>query len=266
MYTSTVLNTDKTIKESQNRLQKSLETNPDFNISFKETQNILEKFLGVKTNLAILNIDLVGSTKMSFDLPLDKLTTIIRSFAQEMSITISEYGGYVLKFVGDAVLAFFVFEDIANKNKGKSTLKLNNKAISSSFDNVIECAKNMIEVIQKGMNPILIRYGYPELKVRIGIDYGQIAVVKYGVDIDEIDEHKAMIKRIHLDMIGYPISIAVKMTSLANPDHIVIGQSLYERIGKKQKEIFRQQPAEQDIWKYIESSTGKSYLLYQNIK
>jgi len=264
MYIDTVFNRDKTIKESQNRLQKSLETNPDFNISFKETQNILEKFLGVKTNLAILNIDLVGSTKMSFDLPLDKLTTIIRSFAQEMSIIISEYGGYVLKYVGDAVLAFFVFEDIPFKNKGNSALKMDNNAISSLYDNVIECAKNMIEVIQKGMNPILIRYGYPELKVRIGIDYGKIAVVKYGVDIDEIDE-KTMIKRIHLDMVGYTISIAVKMTSLANADHIVIGQSLYEKISKKQKEIFKQQPAEQDIWKYIERSTGKSYSFYQNI-
>jgi len=123
----------------------------------------------------------------------------------------------------------------------------------------------MIKVIQKGMNPLLIKYGYPELKVRIGIDYGKIAVVKYGVDIDEIDE-KTKIKRIHLDMVGYTISIAVKMTSLANPDHIVIGQSLYEKISKKQRELFIQQPAEQDIWKYIERSTGKSYLLYQNTK
>jgi hypothetical protein len=46
MYTNTVFNADNIIKESQNILQKSLETNPDFNISFKETQTILEKFLG----------------------------------------------------------------------------------------------------------------------------------------------------------------------------------------------------------------------------
>ena len=123
----------------------------------------------------------------------------------------------------------------------------------------------MINLIKKGMDPLLIKYGYPELKVRIGIDYGQIAVVKYGINVDEIDE-KTKIKRIHLDMIGYMISIAVKMTSLAKPDHIVIGQSLYEKISKKQKQIFRQQPAEQDIWKYIERSIGKSYLLYQNTK
>ena len=182
-----------------------------------------------------------------------------------MSIIISEYGGYVLKYVGDAVLAFFVFEDMLYKNKGNSVFRVNNNAISSPYDNVIECAKNMIEVIQKGMNPILIKNGYPELKVRIGIDYGKIAVVKYGVDIDEIDG-KTMIKRIHLDMVGYTISIAVKMTSLANADHIVIGQSLYEKIGNKQKEIFRQQPAEQDIWKYIEDRLERGYILYQNIK
>jgi adenylate cyclase len=265
MYAESALSKSEAIKESQNRVQESLETNSDFNISFKETQNILEKHIGSEINLVILNIDLVGSTRMSFDLALDKLTTIIKSFAQEMSIIISEYGGYVLKYVGDAVLAFFVFENADHKNKENSALKVNNNAISSPFDSVIECAKNMIDVIQNGMNPILISYGYPELKVRIGIDYGKIAVVKYGLDIVELDEKK-IAKRIHLDMIGYTISIAVKMTSVANTNHIVIGQSLYEKISKKQKDIFREQPAEQDIWKYIERSTGKSYLLYQNIK
>ena len=264
MYTDSAFSRTPTIKDSQIRLQKSLDTNPDFNISFKETQNILEKFLGIKINLVILNIDLVCSTKMSLDLPIDKLTTIIRSFAQEMSIIISNYRGYVLKYVGDAVLAFFVFEDMLYKNKENTTIKLDNDELSFHYDSVIDCAKNMIDVIQYGMNPILIKHGYPELKVRIGIDYGEIAVVKYGVDIDEIDE-KTMVKRIHLDMIGYTISIAVKMTSLANHDHVVIGQSLFDKIGKKQKDLFRQQPAEQDIWKYIERSTGKSYSLYQNI-
>jgi adenylate cyclase len=105
------------IENSQIRLQKSLKANADFNISLKETQKILEKFLGFKIKLVILNIDLMGSTKMSLDLPMDKLTTIIRSFAQEFSIIISNYGGYVLKYIGDAVLAFFVFEDSSNKNK-----------------------------------------------------------------------------------------------------------------------------------------------------
>ena len=62
-------------------------------------------------NLVILHIDLVGSTKMSLSLPIERLTTIIRFFAQQMSLIVSMYGGYVLKYIGDAVLAFFVVED-----------------------------------------------------------------------------------------------------------------------------------------------------------
>jgi hypothetical protein len=56
------------------------------------------------------------------------------------------------------------------------------------------------------------------------------------------------------------------MTSMAQPDHMVIGQSLYEKLDKKQKEAFKQQPTEKDIWKYINESTGQNYLIYQNTK
>jgi class 3 adenylate cyclase len=118
-----VISKDSLIENSRSRLEGSLKANPDFNISLKETQQTLEKFMGFKINIVILNIDLIGSTRMSLDLPIDKLSTIIRSFAQEMSAIITNYSGYVLKFVGDSVLAFFIPEDIANKNK-KSTVEI----------------------------------------------------------------------------------------------------------------------------------------------
>lgn len=224
---------DSLIEDSRSRLQDSLKANPEFNISLKETQKMLEKFLGLKTNIVILNIDLIGSTKMSLDLPMDKLTTIIRTFAQEMSLIISNHAGYVLKFVGDAVLAFFIFEDITNNNKENRKGKYDENDVPLfPYDNVVECANTMIEVIQKAINPVLTDYGFPKLKVRVGMDFGEVAIVKYGIDIDELDE-KIVVKRIHLDMIGYTISIAVKMTSLAQPDHMVIGQSLYEKLDKK---------------------------------
>jgi hypothetical protein len=35
---------------------------------------------------------------------------------------ITNYSGYVLKFVGDSVLAFFIPEDTASKNKKKETI------------------------------------------------------------------------------------------------------------------------------------------------
>jgi hypothetical protein len=56
MYAESALTKNEAIKESQNRVQESLETNSDFNISFKETQNVLEKHIGSEINLVILNI------------------------------------------------------------------------------------------------------------------------------------------------------------------------------------------------------------------
>ena len=40
----------------------------------------------------------------------------------------------------------------------------------------------MISVIQKGINPILNQYDYPDLMVKIGVDFGENIVVRYGAD------------------------------------------------------------------------------------
>ena len=44
---------------------------------------------------------------MSMTLPIDKLVTIIRAVTYEISSIVQSYNGYVLKYVGDAVIAFF---------------------------------------------------------------------------------------------------------------------------------------------------------------
>jgi adenylate cyclase len=76
------------------------------------------------------------------------------------------YNGYVLKYVGDAVIAFFA-------------LGFNRYL---TFDKAVRCAKWMINVVKYGINPILIKYGYPELSVKIGIDVGENVVVQYAYD------------------------------------------------------------------------------------
>jgi adenylate cyclase len=211
---------------------------------------------------------LVGSTKMSLNLSIDRLTTIIRAFAQEMTILISMYGGYVLKYIGDAVLAFFVVD--TNDTKNSYDNKNNTKFTSSpdNFDslpysNVISCAYTMIKVIQEGINPILNQNDYPDLKVRIGINFGDIAVVMYGVDMDKYNN--MILKRPHLDLIGYTISIVVKMTSLAKPDHIVIGEELFGMLEGKLKDAFKQLSIPADLWSYSTETTGKIYSVYENL-
>src|SRR5919199_3405253 len=152
LYLDAVVNIDSAIKNAQTRMWKALKVKSEFNISMEETQNILENYAESKVNLVILHIDLVESTKLSMTLPVDKLATIIRAFTQEMSLMIEAYGGYVLKYIGDAILAFF----IADSSDDSSLLYL-------PCINAINCACSMIRVIQQGINPILDQYDYPEL-------------------------------------------------------------------------------------------------------
>jgi hypothetical protein len=45
------------------------------------------------------------------------------------------------------------------------------------------------------------------------------------------------IKKPFYDILGYSTSIAVEMTALANPNHMVIGQLIYDILDNNQKSI-----------------------------
>jgi adenylate cyclase len=126
----------------------------------------LDKFAGSKINFVILNVDLVASTKLSMTLSLDRHTRLIESFNQEMSLIVKDFGGFVLKYVVDAVLAFFVVVS-GHESEGKVACTL-----------AIHCAKCMLQVAHRGINPILNQYDCPQMNIRIGIDVGENAVIR----------------------------------------------------------------------------------------
>jgi adenylate cyclase len=228
-YLDAVVDLNDAIKMAQSRVWKALKVAPEFNITFKETHNVLEKFAKSKVTLVILHIDLVGSTRLSMTLPVDRLATIIQAFTQEMSLMISAYGGYVLKYVGDAILAFFVVG--------------NNYDLYLPCINAVYCARSMIKVIRQGINPILNQYDYPEISVRVGIDVGENVIVQFGWDSltytsdskeDKNNGNRILIKKPHLDILGYTISITAKMTALARHFQIVIGKSVFNSLENSQ--------------------------------
>jgi adenylate cyclase len=258
-YLDAVVNIDSAIKMAQSRIWKALKAEPEFNISFEETNNILEKYAKSKVTLVILHIDLVGSTRLSMTLPVDRLATIIQAFTQEMSLMIQAYGGYVLKYIGDAILAFFIVRS--------------GSEIYLPCINAVHCAKSMIKVTRQGINPILNQNDYPEMSVRIGIDVGENAVVQFGWDTHtnvlnnnkEIgcdDDKQIIIKRPHLDILGYTVSIATKMTTLAAPDQIVIGQSVYDTMDDVLKSSFQMLSVNPIVWNYLSDNTGNIYRVY----
>ena len=243
-YLDAVVDLDKAIKQAQQRVWKALKVENRFDISREETDEVLAKLAKSKATLVILHIDLVGSTRMSSDLPADRLVAIIQAFTQEMSITITAYGGYVLKYVGDAILAFFLASDDTYL----------------PCVNAVNCARSMIKIIREGINPILNQYDYPEMNVRVGIDLGENVVVQYGWDIFNVDGTK--LRRPHYDILGYTINIATKMTALAKPDQIVVGQMVYDVLDDRQKATFHTLQISHEMWNYVSDYSRGIYLLY----
>ena len=85
--------------------------------SVDETQNVLGKFDRSKMKFVILNVDLVESTKLSMILPLDRLTKLIQTFNQEMSLIVKEFGGFVLKYLEMLSSHFLLFLALHLKQK-----------------------------------------------------------------------------------------------------------------------------------------------------
>ena len=283
-YLDAVVDIEKAIKSAETRIWKALKTEPEFTISTEETKGILKKLARSKVPMVILHVDLVGSTRLSMSVPLDRLTTIMQAFTQEMSVIVNMYGGYILKYVGDAVIAFFVpggslnpnigynrtgtkdgsedrFKDPHENNSPSDNLEMGEDKYFLSCINAIDCGRLMVRIIQQGINPILNQFDYPELGVRIGIDLGENAIIQYGFDIHKCDDDK-LVKEPHYDILGHTINMAVKMTSFASVNRIVIGQSVYKSLTREQRLKFKLLKVRPTSWTYVDEGSGKMYSLF----
>jgi len=187
--------------------------------------------------MMVIYVDLVGSTTMTLEMRAEKIATIIGSFAQEMAAVIRQNNGYVLKFVGDSVIGYFVDDD----------------SPTTISENALNCAKSMVSVIHKGINPILNQYDYPDLMVKVGIDFGQNMVVRYGADVQQS----------HVDLIGPAMNIAAKIQSMAKPDQILIGSDVYNKLSADSQKEFIMVRWKKDEWKYRSRLTGDIYQVYE---
>jgi adenylate cyclase len=230
-----VVDTETLVSQTQNRMWSALKGNYRYNSSLKDSQAFLFHHVN---SLVIMYADLVGSTNMSMTLPVDKMVAIIRAFTYEMSSIVRNYSGYVLKYVGDAIIAFFP--------SGYNKLL--------ACDKAVQCANSMITVIKNGINPILNQYDYPDLCIKIGIDEGENVIVQYGHDKSSL-----------IDILGYCMSITAKITSLTNPDKITIGKDVYDILHPEIKIKFKEVENDGVSWKYTDRRRGGLYKLYNSI-
>jgi adenylate cyclase len=183
-----------------------------------------------KIDAAILFVDVVGSTKLSTELSASELSSLIRVFSQEMSIVISRHGGFVLKYAGDAVIAYF-----------PSTNEFGN-----ATENAVRCGNSMNVIISQSVNFAFQDFALPPIQVRISIDWGNNEIVFLGPEPD---------------LIGHTITITSKMIRLAKPGQIVTGENAYKQLARQFTSNFI--PAGKDvIWDYTYPETGKIYPIY----
>lgn len=227
------------ILETQKRVWGALKKGYEYAGVTNESEIFLRKNVFSKMDMVVLYVDLVGSTTMTLELPEEKLAIIISSFSQEMASVITLHNGYVLKFVGDAVIGYFVATD--------------NPLMAA--DNAVECAKSMITVIQQGINPILNQYDYPDLMVKIGLDFGQNIVIRYGADPESS----------HVDLMGPAMNIAAKIQSMAKANQILVGYDVYKKLHPVTQKNFKEIIWKNNEWKFRSRVTGELYKIFEYI-
>lgn len=228
------------LEQIRARVQHTLETGVQIDLSTEECKKYLRRHVNSKIKIAVLYIDIIGSTNMNQVLPASKLALMLQVFSQEMTMVSNAYGGYVLKYVGDAVITLFPADYDPHQ----------------TCENAINCAKSMLAILKECINPPLKAMSLPEINVNISVDVGEVLVVLYGKSIKS-----------HIDIIGLCISIAAKMLSQApGKNQIIIGQSAYSLVRKykapEENFAFKALAADISQWPYKDLETGEAYSLY----
>ncbi len=227
---------DLKITQSINRIRKNLtvyQKNPSDSYAQIFLRYVSNRFLSSQTDLdidaAILYVDIVGSTAHATKLSSEYLSSLIRLFSQEMSILISKHAGFILKYAGDAVIAYFPhLQEIGNV-----------------AENAVRCGLDMNTIIKQAINATVSNFGMPPIQIRVSIDYGKNKIVFLGTEPD---------------LIGHTITLASKMTPFARPDQIVIGENVHKEISAQLADKFVRH--EDKSWSYTDPQTGERYPIY----
>jgi adenylate cyclase len=226
------------------RVNRTMGDGIQLNMSTEESKKMLRRHVNSNTNLVIMFVDINDSTSMSLSLSENKFALLLYTFAQEISIAISGYGGYVFKYEGDAVISLFP----AQFNQAKAC------------ENAVSCSKSILEIIREVINPAFRENGLPAITVKIGLAYGGALVVLYGKSLEKA----------HIDIIGSSISMASKIASVAKPNQVLVGELIYEiflsTFSNKYLKMFREINLEQNKWNYPSHiKGGRIYRVYEYI-
>ncbi len=211
----TIANLPQYFAESRKRIGESLLSEVDLKPEEDRGKAYLNANLGRKPLLVVLYVDIVKSTQLSRVLSEVAQRTLTKTFAREMSFIVDDHGGYVHKYTGDGLIAFFPAE----------------RNFTGTTDNAVDCGMLMKWFILEALNPILKPNQYPTLQFRIGIDSGETQIIGMGAE-----RVKSTI-----DLLGYTMNIAAKICAACRPNQLLIGESVFRTLHITRKKFFKEE-------------------------
>jgi adenylate cyclase len=193
-------------------------------------KSFLKPLSGNTIRIAVLYVDIVGSTKMTMYLSTQELEFVIKLFWEQISLTIEKHGGLVFKYVGDAVIAVF-----DNNN-------------DMACRRAIECGQDIVSSIKNSINSELIKKGIPRISIKLGIDYGDALVVSFGNNVD---------------LIGFSLSIVSKITSIASANIVLIGECIFEQLSRMQGFAKELNPSDYHVMKWNGIGNIQGHIIYR---
>ena len=159
-----------------------------------------------RRQLTVMFCDLVGSTELASRFDPEDLGEIIGKFRDACARVITQFDGYIAKYMGDGILVYFGYP----------------QALERDAERAARSGLGIVEAIAE-LNDQLRGQGGPELAVRIGIDTGPVVVGEViGEDYSE-----------ELSVVGETPNIAARLQGLAQPNQVVLGPLTRELVGRE---------------------------------
>ena len=152
-----------------------------------------------RRQLTILFCDLVGSTELSTRLDPEDMRDVLRAYQDACSRVISRYDGYVAKFMGDGIYAYFGYP----------------RAHEDDAERAIHAAVDLVAAVKQLDNK------KTDLAVRVGIATGPVVV---GDLLGQGAAQEAAVT-------GETPNLAGRLQSLAATNTIVISDATYRLAG-----------------------------------
>ena len=169
------------------------------------------KLGGEKRTLTIMMSDLRGFTALSERLDAADLITLLNHYLEEMTGAIQKYGGTIIEFIGDGILAIYGAPDYFDDHAAR--------AVSAA----IEMQSRMPAVNKWNQDR-----GYPPLEMGIGINTGEVIVGNIGSE-----------KRTKYGVAGSAVNMCGRIESYTTGGQILIPPSTKDSV-KEELEITKE--------------------------